>query len=73
MIFKLRTEAYTSTLGLLTDSLICLHNALKNLTKVEKSSAGQTLTGFQAASHLANAPWRQQPENSLEEYLATSI
>ena len=39
----------------------------------EKSYFGQILTGFQAASHLANAPWWQQPENSLEEYLATFL
>ena len=56
----------------LTHSLICLHNALKNLTKVKKSYSGQTLTGFHEASHLTNAPWRQQPENSLEEYLANN-
>ena len=36
---------------------------------MEKSYSGQTLTRFQAASHLANAPLRQQPEHSLEDYL----
>ena len=65
---KLRSEAYTSTLGLLTHSLsetlICLHNILRNLAKEEKSYTGQTLTRFQAASHMANAPRRQQPDNS---------
>ena len=49
-LFKLRTEAYTSTLCLLIDWLIgwliCLHNALNNCR-------------FWAASHLANASWRQ--------------
>ena len=50
----------------LTDSIICPHNALKNLEKVEKLYSGQTLTRSQAASHLANAPWRQQPENSWQ-------
>ena len=56
--FKLRAETNTSTLGLLTgwlidsltDWLICPHNALKNLAKVEKSYFGQTLRRFQAAS-----------------------
>ena len=63
-IFKLRTEAYTSMFSLITDSLtdssvrIML---LENLEKGEKSYSGQTLTGFQAASHLANAP---ETENS---------
>ena len=37
------------------------------MTKVEKSYSGQTLRGFQAVNHLANAPWRQQPKNSLEQ------
>ena len=45
-VFKLRTEAYTSTLGLLTDWLVCPHNALKNLAKVEKLYYGQFLKGF---------------------------
>ena len=36
MIFKIRTEAYISTLGQLTDSLICPHNTLRNLAMVEK-------------------------------------
>ena len=74
MYFKLRTEAYTSTLGLLLtyslidslsdtldDSLICPHNALRNLAKVEK--AYSTLTRFQAESQLAG----QQSENSPPE------
>ena len=62
LVFKLRTEAYTYSL---TISLICPHNVLKNLAKVENSYSGQTLTRFQAASQLANAPWRrQQPDNS---------
>ena len=49
----------------LTDSMnhciICPHNYCQ-LGKVgKKTYAGQTLTRFQAASHLDNAPWRQQP------------
>ena len=51
----------------LTVWIICPHNAPTNLTKLEKSYSGQTLKRFQAASHLANGPWGQQPENSLEE------
>ena len=59
---KIRTEAYTYTLGLLTHSLThwlthlsCPHNAFKNFAIVENSYSGQTLTRFQAASHLASA------------------
>ena len=50
IILYIRTEAYTSTLGL--------------LAKVKKSYSGPTLKKFQAARHLANANWRQPPENS---------
>ena len=35
IFFKLRTEAFTSTLGLLTDWLICPHNALRNLARFQ--------------------------------------
>ena len=69
-ISQLRTEAYIYTLSLLTDRKhICPHNFPTNLTTVEKLYSKITLPKFQAASHLANAPWRQQPGNSLEEYL----
>ena len=44
--FKLRTEAYTSTLSLLTDWLTDWLTT--NLTKMKKSYSGQTLTRFQA-------------------------
>ena len=58
MYFKLRAEAYTYILcllthwltDLLTDWFICPHNALKNSAKVEKSYSDQTLKRFQAAS-----------------------
>ena len=67
-MFKLRTEAYTSTLARSTYSLICPHNSLRNLVMVEKTYPGQTLTRFQAAGHLTNAPWRrQQPGRCLHE------
>ena len=38
-----------------TDSLLCPHNALQNLEMVENPHSIQTLTRFQAASHLTNA------------------
>ena len=59
--FKLQTEAYTSILGLLTDSLTgsSVRIMFLKLGKGGKSYSGQTLTRFQAAGHLANAPWRQ--------------
>ena len=42
------------------------HNK-KNLAMVEKSYSGLTLARIQAASHLANDPWRQQPGSCLLE------
>ena len=41
---------------------------VKELEKLEKAYSGQTLTRFEAASHLANIPWsRQQPGSCLLE------
>ena len=42
-LVKLQKEAYASTFGLLSDSLICPHNALKNLEKVSKIKLVQFL------------------------------
>ena len=33
--------------------------------KWKKTYSGQTLTRFQAASHLVNATWRQMPEKNI--------
>ena len=58
IFLKLRTEAYTFSLNLLTDSLT--HSSVRImlletwLAKVEKIYSGQTLTRFQAASNYAN-------------------
>ena len=49
-IFKLRTEAYTSTLGLqtdwLTDSLICSQNALKTWQMFKNHTLAKLIQGF---------------------------
>ena len=57
-IFKLRTEAYTPTLNLLTDWLICLHNAPTNLTNWEKSYFYK-VSGIKLTGHcsLDATPW----------------
>ena len=45
----------------LTDLLICPHNSLKKPDKGGKAR-------FQAASHLSNASWRQQPGSCLPSF-----
>ena len=64
-MYKLRAEAYTSTLGLLTDSLndslIFPHNALRNL---EKKNIVWPNFKKVSGSKFVNAPKKQQPENS---------
>ena len=71
-VFKLRTEAYTypRSTHWLTHSLTDSSVRIMLLKTWERWKNGQTLTRFQAASHLANSPLMQQPENYLEEYLA---
>ena len=73
LFYKLRTEAHTSTLGFLTDSLTDgLTDRLTHLSSVsiilletwqrwkKKTYFGQTLKSFQSATHLTNTPWRRQ-------------
>ena len=52
----------------LTHSSVCIM-LLKTCQRWKNHTLAKLL---QAASHLVNAPWRQQPENSLEEYLANN-
>ena len=42
------------------------------LLKTWERWKNHTLTRFQAASHLTNAPLRQQPENSFEDFWLTT-
>ena len=63
------THSYTHLLTdslahLLTHSLICRHNSLKNLTKLENPKLILRPSSY--------APRRQQPENFFEEYLANN-
>ena len=74
IFFKLRTEAFIHlpsvyALTVRVRSVICPHNALSNLVKVEKDihrSNSYKVSG-KHARHLTNTPWSgQQPGSCLQ-------